>query len=86
VVLKVRERLAVSKRGTEKFDRDKFNLKKLNDLEGKGQHQVKFLNRFSALENVDDIDISSSCEAIKENIQIRAKGSLCYYELKQRKI
>jgi hypothetical protein len=49
---------------------DKYHLKKLNDLEGKELYQAKFSNRFSALENVDDPDVSSCRETIKENIQI----------------
>jgi hypothetical protein len=31
VVAKVRERLAVSKRGAQKIDMDRFNVKKLNE-------------------------------------------------------
>jgi len=33
VVAKVRERLAVSKRAAQKFDGERFNLRKLNELE-----------------------------------------------------
>jgi hypothetical protein len=32
VVAKVRERLAVRKQATQRFDGEKFNLRKLNDL------------------------------------------------------
>jgi hypothetical protein len=35
VVAKVRERLAVSKQTTQKFDRERFNFKKLDEVEGK---------------------------------------------------
>ena len=34
VVAKVRERLAVNKQGENKFDGERFNLRKLNELEG----------------------------------------------------
>jgi hypothetical protein len=38
---------------------ERFNLKRLNDVEIKGQYQVKIINRFAALENWDDdVDIS----------------------------
>jgi hypothetical protein len=35
VVAKVRERLAVNKRATQKFDVERVDIKKLNDIEGK---------------------------------------------------
>jgi hypothetical protein len=35
VVAKVRERLAVNKQGSQRFDMERFNLKKLNGVEGK---------------------------------------------------
>jgi hypothetical protein len=49
MVAKVRERLAVSKRATQKFDMERLNLKKLDEVDDKGQYQVKILNRFAAL-------------------------------------
>jgi len=33
VIVKVRETLAISKRAAQKFDVERFNLRKLNDLE-----------------------------------------------------
>jgi len=51
-----RERLSVSKRAAQKFDMEKFKLKQLNDVEATEQNQVKFRNRFAALENLDDDD------------------------------
>jgi hypothetical protein len=41
VVAKVRERLAVSKQTTYRFHMERFNLKKLNKAEGKGQYWVE---------------------------------------------
>jgi hypothetical protein len=35
---------------------ERFNLKKLNDVELKKQYQVKISNRFVALESMDDDD------------------------------
>jgi hypothetical protein len=50
-VAKVRERLAVNKEAALKFDAERFNLKKLSELEVRKQYQIKISNRFSALEN-----------------------------------
>jgi hypothetical protein len=48
---KVRERLAVSKQTTHRFRTDRFNLKKLNGVEGKELYRVEISNRFAAMEN-----------------------------------
>jgi hypothetical protein len=64
---------------------ERFNLKKLNDVEGKEQFRV-VSNRFAALEDLDTVvEINSAWETIRENIKISAKGSLCYFELKKHK-
>jgi hypothetical protein len=74
VVAKVRERLAVNKQGSHRFDMERFNLKKLKDVEGKEQFRVEVLNRFAALENLDaEVEINSAWETIRENIKISAK-------------
>jgi len=54
VVTKVRERLAVSKHEAQKFDGERFNLRKINDLEVRKQYQIEISNRFAALENLCD--------------------------------
>jgi hypothetical protein len=54
VVAKVRERLAVSKRMVKKMDMERFNLKKLNELEVKEQYRVTIKNKFAALEYLED--------------------------------
>jgi hypothetical protein len=41
VVTKVRERLAVNKETIHKYYMEKFNLKKLNEVEGKEQYRVE---------------------------------------------
>jgi hypothetical protein len=46
VVAKVRERLAVNKQRSHRFHMERFNLKKLNDVEGKEQYQVEDSNGF----------------------------------------
>jgi hypothetical protein len=43
VVIKVRERLAVSKQRSHTFHKERFNLKKLNEVEGKKQYRVEVL-------------------------------------------
>jgi len=59
VVTKVRERLAVSKQAAQGFDGERFNLRKLNELEVRKQYQIEITNRFAALGNLsDDEDIN----------------------------
>jgi hypothetical protein len=36
-----------------RFHTERFNLKKLNEVEGKEQYRVEISNRFAALENLD---------------------------------
>jgi DNA repair ATPase RecN len=73
VVAKVRERLAVSKQTMQKFDIVRFNLKKLDNVEGKEQYWVEISNRFAALKNLeDDVDINRAWETIRQNIKISA--------------
>jgi hypothetical protein len=42
VVAEVRERLAVSRQVSHRFHTDRFNLKKLNEVEGKGMYVLGF--------------------------------------------
>jgi hypothetical protein len=46
VVAKVRERLTVSKQTMHRVHMERFNLKKLNEVEGKEQYRVEISNRF----------------------------------------
>ena len=86
MVAKVRERLAVRKQNAQKLDGEKFNLKKLKDLEVTKECQIEITNRFAALGNIsDDGDINRAWENIKENIKSSAKESLGLLELKQHK-
>jgi hypothetical protein len=48
VVAKVKERPAVNKPRSQRFDMERFNLKTLNDVEGKEQFRVEVSNRFAA--------------------------------------
>ena len=51
MVAKVREGLAVSKQAAQKFDGERFNLRKLNELEVRKHYQIEITNGFAALEN-----------------------------------
>jgi len=75
VVAKFRERLAVSKQAQQKFDEERFNLRKLNELEVRKMYQIEITNRFAALENSNsNEDIISVWENIKDKIKISTKG------------
>jgi hypothetical protein len=57
-----------------------FNLKKLNEVEGKGQYGVEISYRFAALENLDiKVDVNKAWETIRDNIYISVKENLGYY-------
>jgi len=87
VIAKVRERLAVGKQVAQRYDRQRFNLRKLNEPDVRKQYQIEITKRFAALENLnDDEDVNRTWENIKENIQTSAKESLGLHELKQHKL
>jgi hypothetical protein len=65
---------------------ERFNLKKLNEVEGKEQFRVEVSNRFAALEDLDaEVEHNSEWETIREDIKISAEESLSYFELKKYK-
>jgi hypothetical protein len=73
VVAKVMERLAVSKQTALMLDVERFNLRKLSELEVRKQYQIKNSNGFSALENLNDSeDINRAWENIQDNIRTSA--------------
>jgi hypothetical protein len=50
----------------QRVHRERFNLKKLNEAEGKEQYRVEISNRFAALENLDtEVDNNRVWETIK---------------------
>jgi hypothetical protein len=54
-----------------------FNLKKLNEVEGREQYNVETSNRFAALKNLDsEANINRAWETITENNNISTKESL----------
>jgi hypothetical protein len=66
-VAKLRERISISKEARQKFDLERFDLRKLDDVEVKEKYQVKISNRFGALENLDESsDINSGWEVSEE--------------------
>jgi hypothetical protein len=86
VVAKFRERLAVGKQAAQKIDGERFNLRKLNDLEVRKQYQIEITNTFAALYNlIYDEDINRSWKNMKEDIRTTAKESLGLHEIKQHK-
>jgi len=86
VVAEVRERFAVRKQAAQKLGVERFNIRKLNELEVRKQYQIEITNRFAALENLNDgKDINRAWENITENIKTSTKESPCLCELKQHK-
>jgi len=86
MIAKIRERLAVGKQAAQRFDRQRFNLRKLKEPEVREQYQIEITNRFAALENAnDDEDVHRAWENIKENMQTSAEESLGLHELNQNK-
>jgi hypothetical protein len=86
VVPKVRERLAANKQKSHRFHMERFNLKKLNDVESEEQFCVEVANRFAALKDLDaEVEINSVWEIIREYINISTKENLSYFELKNHK-
>ena len=82
VVEEVKEILAVSRPAAQKFDMERFNLRKLNELEVMKQYQIKISNSFAAFENLSvSKNIYRAWENIKENIKTSAEESLGLYEL-----
>jgi hypothetical protein len=75
VVVKVRERLEVSKLAAQKIDTERFNVNKLNKRDVKEQYQV--------IE--DSGDINKAWDSVRENIKISAQESLRYCGSKHRK-
>jgi hypothetical protein len=57
------------------FDLERFDLKKLDDVEVKEKYQLEISSRFAALEGLDgSFDINNSWESIRENIKTSANG------------
>jgi len=86
VVAKFKQILTVSKQAAQRFDGERFNLRKLNELEVRKEYQIEITNRCAALEILsDDEDIKRAWENMKENIRTSATESLGLQELKHHK-
>jgi hypothetical protein len=67
VVAKVRETLSTRKQAVQKTDVERFNLKKLSEIQVRKQFQIELSKRFAALENLNDSeDINRAWENIKD--------------------
>ena len=76
MVANVRDKLAISKQAAQKFDGERFNLRKQNDLEVRQQYQIEITNRFAALESLsDDDNINRTWENLKKNIKTSDRES-----------
>jgi hypothetical protein len=72
----LKEIISLSKRAKQKFDVERFDLKKLDDVEVKEKYQVEISNKFAALEILDEsFDINNAWESI----------NLGYHRLKHNK-
>jgi hypothetical protein len=81
VVAKIRESPRVNKQGLHKCHMEKFNLKKLNRVEGKEKYPAEVSNRFAAFEDLDiEVYVNTIWETIRKNIKISVKESLVYYD------
>jgi hypothetical protein len=52
---KVRGRRAVNKQRSQRFHTERFDLDKLNEVEGKEQYLVEVSNRIAALEDLETL-------------------------------
>jgi hypothetical protein len=87
VLAEVKEKLAVSKQTMHRVHMERFNMKKLNEVEGKEWYCIEISNMFAALENIDtEVDVTKAWETIIEDINIFAKANPGYYELKHKSL
>jgi hypothetical protein len=85
-VVKLRERISVSKGARQNIDLERFDLKNLDDVAAKEKYQVEISNRFSASENLEEsFDIHNAWESIREISRPHPKSNLGYQKLKHNK-
>jgi hypothetical protein len=81
-VTKLKERISLSKQVRQKFDLERFDMKKVDDTEVKEKYQVEISNKFATFESLDEtFDINNDWESIRENIKTSAKDNLGYHRL-----
>ena len=61
--------MGINKQAAQRFNGERFKLRKLNELEARKQNQVEINYRFAALENLRDDDINRAWKNIKGNIK-----------------
>jgi hypothetical protein len=72
----VREKPSMFKQRLQRFFMERFNLKKLNEVEGRKMYHIKASKRCTALEDLDtEVETNSAWETIGEN-NISVKESL----------
>jgi hypothetical protein len=62
--------ISVSKRARQKFDLERFRLRKIDDIEVKEKYQIEISKRFAALESVDKTLTLITLGKILEKISI----------------
>jgi hypothetical protein len=84
-VAKLRDRISVSKRARQNFDLERFDLKKLDDIEVKEKYQVEISNIFAALVSLDESVTLIKLGRVLCFIKNSAKDNLGYHKLKYNK-
>ena len=73
---KIGERLAVRKPAAQKVEGERFNFRRLNELEVMKQCQIKISNRFAALEKlIYSENIGRAWQNVKEHIILSLRES-----------
>jgi hypothetical protein len=63
---------------------ERFNLKKLKEVQIKVQYGDEISNSFAGLENSDaEVNINRAWKTIRENVKISARESFVYYEFRK---
>jgi hypothetical protein len=66
--------LAINKQLAQNSEVERYNLRKLNELEVRKEYQIEISNRFAALENLSDSeDINRAWKNIKRNIKRKSR-------------
>jgi len=86
-VANLRVRLPVSKQAAQKFQVERFNLMKQNELNITKKYQIKFSNKYAVLENLNDSkNTKRALKNSKENFKTSDNEILGLYKLKQHKL
>jgi hypothetical protein len=68
IITNVKEILKESNQEVHKFEGERFNLRKINQLDVGKQFQIEISNRIAALETISDVYTNRAWENIKENM------------------